>query len=179
MRFACNMHRNRCREITRLFRRMKLVRRVDARRLPGPVSRRTGMGSRTRSSYRRSGWFADIPRNRVGAKAPWRALQESRFLMLWRTGGTIYRLQARRTTRRPELGGAPRSAEAGAYGLAASTCGVVNGSVRCTTFSVYSFSMSGSDKLSMLARMSVVSSPIDGAPRQIRPGVSDIFGTTP
>jgi hypothetical protein len=63
---------------------------------------------------------------------------------------------------------APRSPEADAYGLAASTCGVVNGSVRCTIFSVYRFSMSGSDRPSMLARMSVVSSPIDGAPRQIR-----------
>ncbi|MCZ6859152.1 MAG: hypothetical protein O7I42_02530 [Alphaproteobacteria bacterium] len=32
---------------------------------------------------------------------------------------------------------------------------------------------------SIVERTSVVSSPIDGASRQIRPGVSDIFGTTP
>jgi hypothetical protein len=32
---------------------------------------------------------------------------------------------------------------------------------------------------SSFERISVVSSPMDGAPRQMRPGVSDIFGTTP
>jgi hypothetical protein len=64
-------------------------------------------------------------------------------------------------------------------GLTAATCGSVNGSVRCTTPSAYNLSMAPSDRPSMRARMSVVSSPIDGAPRQIRPGVNDIFGTTP
>src|SRR5882757_6859412 len=65
------------------------------------------------------------------------------------------------------------------YGLAGATCGSVNGSVRCTIPSAYNPSISACDRPSIVERMSVVSSPIDGAPRQMRPGVSDIFGTTP
>ncbi len=66
-----------------------------------------------------------------------------------------------------------------AYGLTAATCGSVKGSVRCTTPSAYNLSMAPSDRPSMRARMFVVSWPIDGAPRQMRPGVNDIFRTTP
>ena len=66
-----------------------------------------------------------------------------------------------------------------AYGLTAATCGSVKGSVRCTTPSAYNLSIAPSDMPSICARISVVSSPIEGAPRQMRPGVSDIFGTTP
>jgi len=65
------------------------------------------------------------------------------------------------------------------YGFAGATCGSVNGSVRCTIPSAYNPSISVCDRPSMVERISVVSSPIDGAPRQMRPGVSDIFGTTP
>src|ERR1700716_1598946 len=65
------------------------------------------------------------------------------------------------------------------YGLAGAPCGSVNGSVRCTIPSAYNPSISPCDRPSIVERMSVVSSPIDGAPRQMRPGVSDIFGTTP
>jgi hypothetical protein len=45
--------------------------------------------------------------------------------------------------------------------------------------SAYNPSISACDKPSIVARISVVSSPIDGAPRQICPGVSDTFGSTP
>ena len=64
-------------------------------------------------------------------------------------------------------------------GWIASTWGSVKGSVRCTICSSYSVWISGSVNPSSFARMSVVSSPIAGAPRQMRPGVRDIFGTTP
>src|SRR5258705_6735517 len=72
-----------------------------------------------------------------------------------------------------------RSQALTSYGLAGATCGATNGSVRCTMPSVYSPSISAAERPSIVERMSVVSSPIDGAPRQMRPGVSDIFGTTP